>query len=421
MNTTSSIICPECHSAIEVAEILRKQTEEAVRSEFRAKYIDERKKLEEQYAQKAMEQVLRETQQLKQLLASREEEMKRFAEEQRQQQQMIEEQTRKRAEEQLAVQIHSMQEQITEQQQRLQEARQQQVDMLRKQRELEEREQTLTIETERKLAEERMKIWDDATAKLQESHRLKEAEKDKTIDDMRRQIEELNRKAELSSQQLQGEVAEIELTSLLREHFRYDDIADVPKGVRGADVIQTVKNQLGIECGTIIWESKRTKGWSNEWIPKLKDDMRSVKANIAVIVSSTLPKGVERLANVEGVWVTDFSSAMGLASALRQGLVDVARAKTAMEGRNEKMEMVYEYLAGDVFRQRVQAIMDVSLSLKKNIEDERRAMERIWAQREKQVERLSLNTIRMYGDLQGIIGNALPTIPTLELPDGDEE
>lgn len=201
----------------------------------------------------------------------------------------------------------------------------------------------------------------------------------------------------------------------MRSAFVYDDIKPVAKGVRGADVLHTVISQLGVECGKIIWEFKRTKTWSHDYIPKLKDDMREAKADVAVIETVTMPKSVERIGNVDGVWVCDVQSAIGLATALRQGLLDIARTRSAADGKNEKMEIVYDYLAGNEFRQRVTAIVETFITMKQDLDKEKNAMLKLWSQREKQIERLTLNTIKMYGELHGIIGNSLPSIPSLEL------
>ena len=314
------------------------------------------------------------------------------------------------------VEVKDLKEQLEEKSKQLETSREKELVLLRRQREVEEREQNLKLEVARQLDDERKKIWEDATKKVSEEQRLKEADKDKQLADLHKQIEELQRKAEVASQQAQGEVQEIELESVLSQQFRFDKIEPVPKGVRGADIIQRVYDETGRFCGSIIWESKRTKNWANDWIQKLKDDQRAVKAEIAALVSLVLPKDIDRFGLSEGVWVSDFSSVVGLATALRVNLIDVAYASNALKGKSEKMELVYQYLSGPSFRQRVEAIVESFVSMKNDLNAEKRSMEKIWAKREGQINRVINSTAGMYGDLQGIIGSALPEVKILELP-----
>jgi hypothetical protein len=244
---------------------------------------------------------------------------------------------------------------------------------------------------------------------------MKALEKDKKIDDLIHQIDDLKRKAEQGSQQTQGEVLELEAETLLKAAFPFDQVEPVSKGVRGADVVQRVVNGAGQACGTIIWEMKRTKAWSEGWLLKLKDDQRAAKADLAVLVTTVLPAAVTNFQNLQGVWVTNHACMIGLAAALRSSLIQVSAAKTAAEGKHEKMEMLYRYLAGNEFKQRVEGIVDAFDSMKKQLDQEKRALMKIWAQREKEIERVVTNTIGMYGDFQGIIGGALPHIKSLEL------
>jgi hypothetical protein len=331
----------------------------------------------------------------------------------------FEQEARRQAEESVALEQKDMKARLEENARQLDAARRQELELRKRQRELEEREQNLKLEVERTLASERTKIREDAGRKAAEEQHLKMAEKEKLVADMRRQIEELQRRAELTSQQAQGEVLEVELEALLGRQFRTDVIEPVAKGVRGADLIQRVHDEAGRLCGSIIWESKRTKAWSDGWIQKLKDDQRAARAEVAVVVSTALPKEVNRFGLLEGIWVADFSSAVGLATALRATLIQVARASYALEGKNEKMELLYRYLSGTGFKQHVEAIVESFVSMKNDLDAEKRAMEKIWAKREGQINRVVNNTAGMYGDLQGIIGSALPEVKILELPSNE--
>ena len=238
---------------------------------------------------------------------------------------------------------------------------------------------------------------------------------------MRKKIEELQRKAEQGSQQMQGEVLELELEDMLKVEFPLDDIEPVAKGARGADVLQVVKNQSGRIVGKILWETKRTKNWSDSWLSKLKDDQRDAKADISVIVSEALPDGMDHFKQLSGVWVSDIASSLSLAVALRTLLVQVSRANNAQDGKNEKMEVMYNYLMGPEFRNRVEAIVESFVLMKNDLDSEKRYMQKIWSKREKQIENVVTHISGMHGDLQGIAGSSLPNIKKLELPISKEE
>jgi hypothetical protein len=209
---------------------------------------------------------------------------------------------------------------------------------------------------------------------------------------------------------------ELELEDLLRRQFPYDEIVPVPKGIHGGDTLQHVHDAAGALCGTILWESKRTKTWSDAWLPKLRDDQRAAKAQIAVLATLEMPKGVTTFVCIDGVWVTSRPCLFGLASALRTGLIEVAAAKRATEGRQDKMEVLYNYLSGSEFRHRVQGIVESFVTLREDLEAEKRAMQRIWAKREKQLDRAVTHTASFYGDLSGIFAGSLPAIEQLDLP-----
>ena len=332
----------------------------------------------------------------------------------------IEEKAKKEVQESLNIKISDLNEQLEEKTKNLKEAQKQEIELRKRQRELVEKEEKLELELSRKIDAERQKIIQKTSKEFEETHRLKDAEKDKQLDDMKRQIDELKRKAEQGSQQMQGEVLELELEESLKEEFPFDVIEPVAKGVKGGDIIQTVKTQSGRICGKILWETKRTKNWSDSWIQKLKDDQRDAKADLAILASETLPKGFHHFRLISGVWVTDILSAVSLALALRVVLIQVARERETQVGKKEKMELAYNYLTGQEFRNRVEAIVESFTAMKADLEAERRAMLKIWAKREKQIERVISNAAGMHGDLQEIAGSSLPTIKRLELPNDDE-
>jgi hypothetical protein len=322
--------------------------------------------------------------------------------------------------------INNLQEVLKQNNTKLAEAQKAQADLIRKQRELDDAKRELELTIEKRVQADLGAERDKAKKEAEDELKLKVMEKDQTITAMQRQIEELKRRAEQGSQQLQGEVQELELEAMLTAKFPRDTIQPVPKGEFGGDVLHRVMGPLNQICGTILWESKRTKNWSDGWLPKLREDQRAAKAEIAVIISQVLPKEVETFGFIDGVWIADPKVALPVALSLRQTLIEVATARQASEGQQTKMEMVYGYLTGPRFRQRVQAIVEAFSSMKEDLDREKKAITRQWAKREEQIDRVMQATVGMYGDLQGIAGKTLQEIEglefqtTLELPDLDE-
>jgi hypothetical protein len=319
------------------------------------------------------------------------------------------------AEQALEARLKDLSEAVTRKDQDLQQFRELELGLRKKQRELEAAVLDADLKVQRTLAEERSKIREDAEARTQESHRLKDLEKDKLIQDLKSALDDMKRKADQGSMETQGEVLELDFEERLRRMFHLDDIQPVPRGIRGADLVQMVRNPVGADCGSIIWETKNTKAWSPGWISKLKDDMAETRASLAILVTVALPEGIARFGQVDGVWVSDPLSALPLAAALRQQLLQLERERQASTGKSVKMEMLYAYLAGNEFKGRVEGIVEAFTSLQDQLQRERRAMEKNWKEREKQIERVIKNTVGLYGDMQGIIGGQIPIIEALEL------
>jgi len=309
-----------------------------------------------------------------------------------------------------------LQEVITQQNVKLTEAQKAQADLLRKQRELDDAKRELELTVEKRVQEGLATTREQAKKEAEEGLKFKVMEAEQTIASMQKQIEELKRKAEQGSQQLQGEVQELELEALLRAKFPRDTIEPVPKGEHGGDALQHVVGLNGQPCGTIIWESKRTKNWSDGWLAKLREDQRAAKAEIAVIVSQSLPKEIETFGLVENVWVTHPKTILPVALTLRHTLIEVASARQASEGQQTKTEMVYQYLTGPRFRHRVEAIVEAFSSMQEDLDKEKKAIIKQWAKREEQIDRVMQATAGMYGDLQGIAGKTIQQIEGLELP-----
>ena len=299
---------------------------------------------------------------------------------------------------------------------KLAEAQQQQAELMRRQRALDEEKRELDLTVEKRVQASVEPIQTKARQEADEAARLRVAEKDQTIDSMARTIEELKRKAEQGSQQSQGEVLELELEELLRGRFPTDSIDPIGKGELGADVMQQVNGAIGQPAGIILWETKRTKAWSDGWLGKLRDDQRRSGADVALIVSQALPKHVEQFDLVEGIWVAHPRCALPVAVALRQGLIDVSSSRLVQQGQQTKMEQVYHYLTGTKFRQRVDAVVEKFNDMRDDLDKERKFMGRQWAKRETQILSVLDSTVGMVGDLQAIAGKAMPEIPSLDMP-----
>jgi hypothetical protein len=304
---------------------------------------------------------------------------------------------------------------------KLREAQQAELAVRREREALESKKRALELEIERRVLEERQKVREDTQREDYESHRLKLAERDLVIADMRKQVEELRRKAEQGSQRLQGEVQELDLQALLHATFPGDQIEPVPNGRPGSDVVHKVVGPAGLECGTILWESKRTKSWSNEWLAKSREDQRNIGAHLGVIATSAMPPGVDTFDRLEGVWVAAFSCSVPVAKALRQALIEAAMIRHMARGRDTKMERVYAYLTSAQFRQRVSAIVEGCVAIQTDLEAEKRFLTRYWSKRQRNVDLVVTGTAGMYGDLQAVVGKSLPEVDGLSAPllDGD--
>lgn len=309
-------------------------------------------------------------------------------------------------------QLRHMQEMQQENEQKLKEARLSQMEFMRKTQELKNKEEELDLKLQRQMMEEREKLMDQIRREEAERNSLKDTEyqmklkeMEKQLEDQRRLAEEMRRKAEQGSMQLQGEVQELALEEMLRSTFPFDAISEVGKGVRGADCIQTVRNQFGQECGKIIYESKRTKGFEKEWIEKLKADMRSQGADVAVLVTQTMPREMDRFGEKDGVWICSFHEVKSLTYVLRDAVLKVYNITKSQDNKGDKMQLLYHYLTSGEFAEQWSAIREGFRSMKTSIQKEREAMEKLWKAREKQLEKVLLNAAHIKGSIEGIAGS----------------
>ena len=398
--TEPTIICPDCRSEIKLTDSLAAPLIESTRRDYELRLKQKDAQVAEKLQQERTKIAAEEAEKAKRVLAT--------------------------DLDQKAKEITHLQDVLKQQDEKLADAQKVQAEFLRKQRELDDAKRELDLTIEKRVQGGLGVAREQAKKEAEEALRLKVTEKEQTITSMQKQIEELKRRAEQGSQQLQGEVQELELEALLSAEFPHDTILPVPKGEYGGDVLQRVVGHVGQICGAILWESKRTKNWSDGWLVKLRQDQRAAKAEVAIIVSQVLPKDMETFGLVDGVWVTHPRAALPVAVTLRHSLIEIMAARKASEGQQTKTEMVYEYLTGPRFRLRVQAIVEAFSSMQGDLDKEKKAITKQWAKREEQIHRVMQATVGMYGDLQGIAGKTLQEIEGLELraldaPDGGGE
>lgn len=407
------IKCPKCGESISIDAVLTHQIEEKIKSglaaEQKAKELElenksavlKKKELEIAEAQKSVDNLV--AVKVAEKISTEKKEIIRVS--------------KLQATKEKEAEFKILEEQLKEKDEKLALANAEALKLRVERQNLESAKRDFELEKQRQLDEARKAIEEEAGKKAAEEQQYKIAQLEKKISDNLKVIDEQKRKLEQGSQQAQGEVLELELEEILKAEFPLDEILPVPKGVKGADIIQKVLDHSGRMCGQIVWESKKTKNWTEGWIQKLKDDQRAIKAELAVIVSSVLPEDVKTFKYRDGVWVCDIKLAIALATALRANLEAITREKAMAEGKDAKMEVIYAYLTGVEFRQRVEAIVEAFSNMKSGLEKEKLAYQKIWAEREKQIQKVINNTIGLYGDLSGLA--PLQQIKMLELGEGE--
>ena len=417
-DSKQKIKCPKCGESISIDDVLAHQIGEKIRKE-----IEVEQKVKETEIAKKQKELEVQTIQLEEVKKNTQIEVnKKVAEKLATEKTALWKQAQIEAGKEKEAEKKMLEEQLAEKDTKLREANEKELLLRKEKNKLDEEKRGFELEKQRQLDEERKKITEDANKKATEEQRYIIAQLQKQLADATKAKDDLSRKLEQGSQQTQGEVLELELEEILKVEFPHDEIVPVPKGVSGADVVQKVKDHSGRVCGQIAWESKKTKAWSDGWIQKLKDDQRVIKADLAVIASATLPEDVKGFVFRDGVWICDIKLIVALAAALRINLLNVSRERAMSVGKNEKMEVLYSYLTGVEFKQRVEAIVEAFTNMDMGLRKERLAYEKIWSEREKQIKKVITNTVGMYGDLSGYV--ALPQIKTLELPEsknGDEK
>ncbi len=427
-NQTRPFICPKCQEPINVNEALYKQIEQENQNKFLAQQKEFEKEVNEKRAQYLS--YFKNLEQKEEALKEREKEQKaKFDDAVKQastlalqdERAKIIEEARKNAflEQQKGLEL--LQKELEEKSKQVQELHQKEAEIERLKRENNEAESRLKAENEKKLNEKLEMEREKIEKALHEKNELKFKQQEEQLEMLRNELKNAQRKAELSSQQLQGEVQELAIEEFLRQKFPLDCIEEIKKGQRGGDCIQVVHTREFQNCGKIYYESKRTKEFQKAWVEKLKSDMREIGADVGVIVSEALPKEMERMGLFEGVWVCSFEEFKGLSAVLREGVIQVGLAKKSQENKGDKMDLLYHYLTSSEFSMQVNAIIEGFEQLRADLESEKRAMARIWKSREKQIDKVFEGTINMYGSIKGIAGNAIGQVKALELGyDGED-
>ncbi len=413
----TSITCPNCRHQFVMEDAFAAEIEKEMRGKMATEWTKRKNELENERQQLAQFR-----QQVELQKQSQQEELSRLLESEKSKlQATLSEHIRKSVSATYENQLQLLQQANSEKDEKLKEARQQELDFLRKEQELLAKEQEIEISIQKKLLEERNLLTEKIRREEAERNQLKEhehqlklAEMAKQLEDQRKLAEEMRRKAEQGSTQLQGEIQELVLEELLKGAFPFDEVMEVGKGVRGADCIQLIRNQFGQECGKIIYESKRTKDFARDWLEKLKADMRSQGADIAILVTQAMPKDMERFGEKEGVWICTFAEVRALAHVLREGIIKVAGALKTQENRGDKVHMLYGYLTSGEFAEQWKAIREGFMAMKISIQKEKDAMEKIWKAREKQLEKVLLNAAHIKGSIEGIAGTDSVDLKLLE-------
>ena len=410
MNTKNTLTCPQCGATIDIDEVLIHQLEDKVKKDLEAKHSQK-----EQELQKKLNELQDEEDKIKKAKENlRDTVNKQVQDKVRDEKTKLEKSIRQQIEDEKSDQVKELQKELTEKSTQLRELNKTKAKIERLKREKDELADKIALEKEKefteKLRDERGKIKKQA----EEENLLKFKELEKQLEDQRKLAAEMKRKAEQGSMQLQGEVQELELKNILLDLHRWDEIVEVKKGQKGADILQIVKTKHGLECGKIYYESKRVKNFSNSWIQKLRDDNLEVKADVLVLVTKTLPEDIDKFGQKDGVWICSFNEVKGLSVVLRHGLEQVHSMTVKQEDKGSKRELLYIYLTSQEFRGQFEAILEGFRSLQNSYTDEKLKMQKIWKEREKQLEKILTNAVDFYGSLKGIAGTSIPDIKMLE-------
>ena len=413
----SKINCPNCGTSIDVQDIISHQLEEEIKQKYQAQLVEEKKKYESEFEvlNKAKEDFEKRKKQENHLFQERLEKQLRADKKE------LEEQLSKKMKREQADQFDSMQKELNEKSEKLKELNRSKAEIEKLKRENAEVKEAVEAEAQKRLNQQLQTEKEKIKKAEEDKNELRFKELQMKLDDQKKLTEEMKRKQEQGSMQMQGEVLELAIEEYLESTFPLDSIDEIKKGARGADCVQIVNSRTRINCGKIYYESKRTKEFQPSWIEKFKADMREKNADIGVLVTEALPKGVDRMTNKDGIWICTFDEFKGLSTVLRESVIRVSAALVTTENKGDKMSILYDFLTSNEFRLQIEGIVEGFTTMKNDLESEKRAMHRIWKTRDKQLEKVLSNTTNMYGSIKGIAGNAVGNIDALELGGGDTE
>jgi hypothetical protein len=414
----NQIHCPNCGTAIDVNDLLSHQLEEQIQLKYQAQLNEQRDAF-----QRKQDELLQEKEAFEEK-KRRENELfqERFEAKLKEERKSLEEKLKLKLASEQADQFADLQKELNEKSEQIKELNRSKAEIEKLKREKEELKEAVEAESQKKLNQLLTEEKDKIRKVEEERNELRVKELLKQLEDQKRLTEEMKRKQEQGSMQLQGEVQELAIEEFLAANFPLDTIEEIKKGARGGDCIQTVHTRTQQNCGTIYYESKRTKDFQPSWIEKFKADIRDKGSNIGVLVTEVMPSDMERMGLKDGIWICTFEEFKGLSTVLRESIIQLSSALVSQENKGDKMHLLYDFLTSNTFRMQVEAIVEGFSQMKADLESEKRSMQRIWKQREKQIEKVIVNTIDMYGSIKGIAGNAVQEVKALELPDvGDIE
>lgn len=412
----NQISCPNCGNPIDVEDILAHKLEEELKVKFNAQLAAEKKKyeLELDTLNKAKEEFEAKKKKENDLFQER---LDKTLKEERK---LLEVKLKAKVNEEASEQLQALQDELKEKSEQVKELNRSKAEIEKLKREKDEMRELVEAESQKKLNELLFAEKDKIRKAEEERSELRFKELQKQLEDQKKLTEEMKRKQEQGSMQLQGEVQELAIEEWLISHFPLDTIEEIKKGARGGDCIQVVNTRTLQNCGKIYYESKRTKDFQSGWIEKFKADIREKGADVGVLVTDAMPSDMERMGLRDGIWICTFEEFKGLCSVLRESIVQLSNALSSQENKGDKMHLLYDYLTSTTFRMQVEAIVEGFSQMKVALDSEKRAMQRIWKEREKQIEKVITNTIDMYGSIKGIAGSAIQPVKALELPEGED-
>ena len=417
MKDQTKIKCPNCGTLIDVQDILAHQLEEEIKKKYQDQLTEQKKKYDSEFIQlntakrEFEEQKRKENERFNELLD------RKIKEERKN----IEEKLKAKLSEEQSEQFHALQNELNEKSEQIKELNRTKAEIEKLKREKEELKEAAEAEAQKKLNELLLSEREKIRKREEEKNELKFRELQKQLEDQKKLTEEMKRKQEQGSMQLQGEVQELAIEEWLSSQFPLDTIEEIKKGARGGDCLQIVNTRSRQNCGKIYYESKRTKDFQPSWIEKFKADMRVKSADIGVLVTDAMPSDMERMGMRDGIWICNYTEFKGLCSVLRESIIQLSLAVHSQENKGDKMHLLYDYLTSNSFRMQIEAIVEGFSSMKSALDSEKRSMQRIWKEREKQIEKVIYNTIDMYGSIKGIAGNAIQSVKALELPEGEDD